>query len=103
MAKSINRSIRIFVNGKEVEHSLNNVRREMNRLRREVNTLERGSEEYVKKSSELRKVTEYFREMRQEITGMPSMFERLSKNASGFVAILTGAFAITNITGKFRQ
>lgn len=103
MAKSINRSIRIFVNGKEVEHSLNNVRKEMLRLSREVNSLEKGSAEYVKKSAEYRKVAGYFREIRQEITGMPTMFDRLSKSAGGFVSILTGFFAISSITGKFRQ
>lgn len=103
MAKSVNRSIRIFVNGKEVEHSLNSVRKEMLRLSREVNSLEKGSEAYVKKSAEYRKVAGYYREIRREITGMPTMFDRLSKSAGGFVSILTGFFAVSSIFNKFQQ
>src|SRR5690625_4457911 len=79
--KSINRSIRIFVNDKEVKHSFNNVRNEMNRLRREVSRLERGTDEYVKKNAELQKVKKYYNEIRAEMNGLPSLMERLTKNA----------------------
>lgn len=101
--KSINRSIRIFINGNEVEHSLNNVRKEMNRLQREVNGLERGTADYVKKSAELRKVSAYYREMRQEITGLPTLFQRLSESAKGMVAIFGVGLGLSGLFSQFRR
>lgn len=101
--KSINRSIRIFINGKEVENSLRKVKGEVYSLRREVEGLPRGSEEYVRKSAELRKVTKYWKEMREEISGIPTLFDKLKSNAGAFTTIVGGFLTFTTITSKIRE
>lgn len=103
MAKGINRSIRIFVNNKEVEHSLRNVRNEMNRLRREAEGLPKGTAKYIEKSRELQKVSAYYREIRQEITGLPGYFDKLTESAKGIVAILGVGFGLHAVIGRLRQ
>lgn len=101
--KGVNRSIRLFINGKEVEHSVNNVRKTMNNLRREINETTKGSEEYVRKSAELRKVTKYFEEMKREISGLPTFFDKLSEKSKGIVAIFGVGFGLDRMASGFRQ
>lgn len=87
--KGVNRSIRLFINGKEVEHSVNNVRKTMNNLRKDINAATKGSEEYVRKSAELRKVTAYYQQMNEEITRLPSTIDKLSISTSKFLTIFS--------------
>ena len=101
--KGVNRSIRLFVNGKEVEHSINNVRKVMNNLNRDINQATKGSDEYIRKSAELRKVTAYYKEMRQEITGLPTLFDKLSEKAKGIVAILGVGVGLQRLVSLTRQ
>lgn len=101
--KGINRSIRIFVNGKEVEHTLRNVTKEMLRVRREVEGATKGTEDYVKKSAEYRKVTKYLKEMREEISGIPTLLDKMKSSAGAFTTIVGGFLTFTTITNKFRQ
>lgn len=101
--KSINRSIRIYINGNEVKNTLNSVKGEVYRLTREVGKLERGTDEYVKKSAELRTVKKYWNEMKQEINGLPSLFDRLTKSAGGFIALFGIGFGIQNFIQQFQR
>lgn len=101
--KGVNRSIRLFVNGKEVEHSMNNVRKTMNNLRREINETTKGSEEYVRKSAELRKVTKYFEEIKREISGLPTFFDKLSEKSKGIVAIFGVGFGLDRMASGVRK
>lgn len=101
--KGINRSIRLFINGKEVEHSINNVRKTMNNLRREINEATKGSEEYVRKSAELRKVAAYYKAMNQEITGLPSTLDKLSISTGKFLAIFTAFTSFSFLQQNVRK
>jgi len=47
MAKSSTRRVTIFINGKEVEASVKQIRAEMNRLTNEQNRMTIGSDEYI--------------------------------------------------------
>ena len=57
MAKSSTRRVTIYINGKEVEASVKQIRSEMNKLVNEQNRMVIGSDEYIshaKKNKELR-------------------------------------------------
>lgn len=101
--KGINRSIILKINGKEVEHSVYNVQKIMRELTKEVNKATRGSEEYVKTSAELRKVTAYYKEMKQEITGLPTLFDKVSEKAKGIVAILGVGVGLVQFKNGIQQ
>jgi len=75
----------------------------MNRLRREVSRLERGTDEYVKKNAELQKVKKYYNEIRAEMNGLPSLMERLTKNAGALVAAFGVGLGVNRITQEFRR
>tara|TARA_A100001015_G_scaffold304040_1_gene394625 strand:- start:252 stop:536 length:285 start_codon:yes stop_codon:yes gene_type:complete len=85
MAKEINRKLNIYINGKQVRNTLNGVYAEMAKLRGQIRGLTRGTEKYNQKFKELRKVSKVSRNMRQEITGIPTLLQRMSKNANAFL------------------
>lgn len=49
MAKNLNRKVTIYINGREVENTLQSIRNEVVKLEREQRKLPIGSEEYLKK------------------------------------------------------
>lgn len=101
--KGVNRSIRLFINGKEVEHTLGNVRKTMNNLNKDINAATKGSEEYVRKSAELKKVTAYYKEMREEITGLPTRLDKMTISTDKLLTVISGFTAFNSVLSKFRQ
>lgn len=89
MAKNTNLNLTIRINGKEVKNTLGSVQKEMYKLKREVGKTTRGTEEYVKKSAELKKVTKTWKKMKEEITGVPSLLDKV-KNSFGAVGTIAG-------------
>ncbi len=53
MAKNINRKVTIYVNGKEVENTLQSIRNEVIKLEREQRKLPIGCEEYIQKGKDI--------------------------------------------------
>lgn len=54
MAKSSTRRVTIYINGKEVEASVKQIRAEMNRLINEQNRMVIGSDEYIAHAKKIR-------------------------------------------------
>ena len=101
--KKITRRLNIYINDKEVKNNLKSIRSEMNRLRREIAQTTRGTVEYNQKTKELQRVKKVYRDMRKEIEGVPSIFQRMTKSAGGFVSLLGIGFGISGLVNGIRS
>ena len=91
MAKSSTRRVTIYINGKEVEASVKQIRSEMNKLVNEQNRMVIGSDEYISHAKKIKELRQYLKEHAQNI------------GSGGFVQILQIPkifyFALTNFAG----
>ena len=92
MDKSVKKSIKLYLDGKQVEGSVNNIRSEVRRLTGEMNKLTIGTKEYEDKAREIRKLNSILDEHRRHLKGVGS-------EAQGMKGIFSNA--IEGIKGKF--
>ena len=59
MAKSSTRRVTIYINGKEVEASVKQIRAEMNKLVNEQNRMVIGSDEYISHAKKIKELRQY--------------------------------------------
>ncbi|MCR4681121.1 MAG: hypothetical protein K5636_05880 [Bacteroidales bacterium] len=59
MSKSSTRRVTIFINGKEVEASVKQIRSEMNKLVNEQNRMVIGSDEYIAHAKKIKEQSQY--------------------------------------------
>lgn len=90
-------NLTIKINGKEIKNNYTAITGEMVKLRREVNKATRGTDEYAKKSAELKKVRKIWKDMKEEINGVPGIIEKVKKQFGAIGALAAGAFAIDRI------
>lgn len=107
MAKSSTRRVNIYINGKEVETSIKEVRKEMNRLINEQNRMTIGSDEYVAHAKKIRELREIIKEHSRQIGTLKSGWEELydkvmqfGTGVGGFVQIFQ---AIDGVTDTLKQ
>ncbi len=77
MAKSSTRRVSFYINGKEIEASVKQVRAEMNRLVNEQNKMVIGSDEYVAHAKKIRELRSILKEHTQEIGNAKSQWQEL--------------------------
>lgn len=77
MAKSSTRRVSFYINGKEIEASVKQVRAEMNRLVNEQNKMVIGSDEYVAHAKKIRELRSILKEHSQEIANAKSQWQEL--------------------------
>jgi len=92
MDKSVKKSIKLYLDGKQVEGSVNNIRSEVRKLTGEMNKLTIGTKEYEDKAREIRKLNSILDEHRRHLKGV-------SSEAQGMKGIFSNA--IEGIKGKF--
>lgn len=107
MAKSSTRRVNIYINGKEVEASIKEVRKEMNLLINEQNRMTIGSDEYVAHAKKIRELREIIKEHSRQIGTLKSGWEELydkvmqfGTGVGGFVQIFQ---AIDGVTDTLKQ
>jgi len=84
--KMYKRSLKVYIDGKEVENSVAGIQKEMRKLRGEMKDLTIGTEEYEKKAAEMRKLNGILREHRKNVSGVADEQDRMTeaiKNALG--------------------
>ena len=92
MDKKVKKSIKLYLDGKQVEGSVNNIRSEVRKLTKEMNKLTIGTKEYEDKAREIRKLNSILDEHRRHLKGVGS-------EAQGMKGIFSNA--IEGIKGKF--
>ena len=107
MAKSSTRRVTIFINGKEVEASVKQIRAEMNKLVNEQNRMIVGSDEYIAHAKKIRELREYLKEHARNIGSAASAWSEMYNKVlqfgtgiGGFTQILS---TLDNITSSLKQ
>ncbi|MBR3577346.1 MAG: phage tail tape measure protein [Bacteroidales bacterium] len=107
MARSSTRRVTIYINGKEVEASVKQIRAEMNRLVNEQNRMIIGSDEYIAHAKKIKELREYLKEHAQNIGSAASAWSEMYNKVmqfgtgiGGFTQILS---TLDNITSTLKQ
>lgn len=107
MAKSSTRRVTIYINGKEVEASVKQIRAEMNRLINEQNRMVIGSDEYIAHAKKIRELREYLKEHARNIGSAASAWSEMYNKFLQFGAGIGGFVQIFNtfdsITSTLKQ
>lgn len=105
------RSLKVYIDGTEVENSVNGINREIRKLKGEMRNLTIGTEEYERKARQLRELDGILQRHRRNIRGVgeeyTSLSARLGKLADGFnryMGLAAGAVgAVTGLTMTVRK
>ncbi|WP_133250100.1 hypothetical protein [Marinifilum breve] len=109
MAKTENRRINLYINGKEVENSVKGIRAEYKKSNNQLNKMIIGSKEYNKKAAEVKGLKKHLQDHNKTLgytsaswSGLKALLPTVS-----FAAVITGAIAagkeIFNLTIQTEQ
>lgn len=92
MAKVENRTVKIWIDGEQVENSVNGITSAMRKVRGEMKKAELGSEEYNKSLRKLQQLNGILEQHQQKVRGMGGAFSSLKS--------MIGKISIGNIIGN---
>lgn len=90
MAKNLNRKVTIYINGREVENTLQSIRNEVVKLEREQRKLPIGSEEYLKKGKEIAELKTILRQQKVNVEDLGSAWKDATFKMAEYSNILMG-------------
>ena len=107
MAKTSTRRVTIYINGKEVEASVKQIRAEMNRLVNEQNRMVIGSDEYIAHAKKIKELRQYLKEHAQEIGSAASawseMYNKVLQFGTGIGGLTQILSSLDNVTSTLKQ
>ena len=107
MAKSSTRRVTIYINGKEVEASVKQIRAEMNRLVNEQNRMVIGSDEYIAHAKKIKELRQYLKEHAQNIGSAASawteMYNKVLQFGTGIGGLTQILSSLDNVTSTLKQ
>ena len=107
MAKSSTRRVTIYINGKEVEASVKQIRAEMNRLVNEQNRMTIGSDEYIAHAKKIKELREHLKEHARNIGSAASawseMYNKVMQFGTGIGGFTQIFSTLDNITSTLKQ
>ena len=107
MAKSSTRRVTIYINGKEVEASVKQIRTEMNRLVNEQNRMVIGSDEYIAHAKKIKELRQCLKEHAQEIGSAASawseMYNKVLQFGTGIGGLTQILSSLDNVTSTLKQ
>ena len=107
MAKSSTRRVTIYINGKEVEASVKQIRAEMNRLVNEQNRMVIGSDEYIAHAKKIKELRGYLKQHAQDIGSAASawseMYNKVMQFGTGVGGLTQILSSLDNITSTLKQ
>lgn len=109
--KQYKRSLKVYIDGTEVENSVNGINREIRKLKGEMRNLTIGTEEYERKAKQLRELDGILQRHRRNIRNVGDEYQSLSarfgKFADGvnrYMGVVAGAVgAVTGLTMTVRK
>lgn len=90
MAKNLNRKVTIYINGREVENTLQSIRNEVVKLEREQRKLPIGSEEYLKKGKDIAELKTILKQQEINVQDLGSAWKDATFKMAEFSNILMG-------------
>lgn len=107
MAKSSTRRVTIYINGKEVEASVKQIRSEMNKLVNEQNRMVIGSDEYISHTKKIKELRQYLKEHAQNIGSAASawteMYNKVLQFGTGIGGLTQILSSLDNVTSTLKQ
>ena len=107
MAKSSTRRVTIYINGKEVEASVKQIRSEMNKLVNEQNRMVIGSDEYISHAKKIKELRQYLKEHAQNIGSAASawteMYNKVLQFGTGIGGLTQILSSLDNVTSTLKQ
>ena len=107
MAKSSTRRVTIYINGKEVEASVKQIRAEMNKLVNEQNRMVIGSDEYISHAKKIKELRQYLKEHAQNIGSAASawseMYNKVLQFGTGIGGLTQILSSLDNVTSTLKQ
>lgn len=100
--KTENRSINMYVNGKQVGNDINSIRNAYRNVAREVNKLDRNSDEYRRGVKKLSSLKGEMKRHGDAVRGVESRWTKLSSTVRRYSPFAVGALAGAAIVGAFR-
>lgn len=90
MSKDINRKVTIYVNGKEVENTIQSIRAEIKKLENAQKKAVLGSEEYIKTTEEISRLKSILNEHNSRVDKLGLSWKDAETKLSEYANILTG-------------
>lgn len=90
MAKNINRKVTIYVNGKEVQNTIGSIRSELKKLENQQRKATLGSEEYIRTTSEIKKLRGILEAETQNINRVGREWKSTVESAAEYSNVLMG-------------
>lgn len=91
-SKTYSRSLKIYIDGKEVEGSVGAINKELRKLKGEMKNLTIGTEEYEKKAAEIRKLNGILDEHRKHLKGVGDEVENTGGMFGNMLKTVTSKF-----------
>ena len=99
MANELQKRVTIFLNGKQVEGTVGNLRKKSRELNREINKLTPGTQKYIAKAKELQSVNSTITKHRQNVKGINGAYKSAQGGLSKFKNLALGVFAGGGLLG----
>ena len=90
MAKNINRKVTIYINGREIENTLQSIRNEVVKLEREQRKLPIGSVEYLKKGNEIKELKGILQAQKRNVEELGNEWKDATFKLAEYSNILMG-------------
>lgn len=90
MAKNLSRKVTIYIDGKEAEASIQNIRDRIKQLEREQSKLPIGTQEYIDKTKELNRLNKIIHEQRVAVSDLGDNWLFASEKLANFANVLMG-------------
>lgn len=100
MAKTAKRSVNIYVNGKEVENSLSNIRKAIREQEAEWKKMTQGTQEYIDKAKEIQRLKDLLVEHNKVLETSSERTERLRNR---FLMLGAGLGGFTQVLTTFKN
>ena len=100
MAKSVNKHINIYLDGKQVENSVTAIRKEMKQLTEDMNNAQIGSDKYVRNAKKIQELKKILNEHREGIKATGIEWKNLIDDFGKFTI---AAFGLLRVINKVRS
>lgn len=107
MAKTLNRKVTIYIDGKEVKSTLASLEAEMRKLKAQQKNMTIGSEEYIRTTKKIREINSVIESQRREVKGLGDEWKSTTTKLAEFANVVTGlnsAFQMVDLgIGKLKD
>ena len=103
MAKGINKTISIFLDGKAVENSSKAIREALAKATNEINNMTIGTKQYIDKSKQIEYLKKILNEHNAQLKSTGSLWDKLKEKGKEFQGLIQGAFFISRAASNVQS